>query len=110
MRIRDVTCTVLRKEPGRGRGYPLVRVWGEDGLVGVGEASPMHPDVTKAAVETQLKPLLVGMDALDLEACYEKMYVATYKTRGQGNEGSAILRTKLVPEAGYLAVPDGPGL
>ena len=83
MRIRDVTCTVLRSEPGR-RGYPLVRVWGEDGLVGYGEASPMHPDVTKAAVETQLKPLLVGMDALDLEACWEKMYVTTYKTRGQG--------------------------
>jgi L-alanine-DL-glutamate epimerase-like enolase superfamily enzyme len=83
MRIRDVTCTVLRSEPGR-RGYPLVRVWGEDGLVGIGEASPMHPDVTKVAVETQLKPLLVGMSALDLEACYEKMYVTTYKTRGQG--------------------------
>ena len=29
---------------------------------------------------------------------------------GQGNEGSAILRTKLVPQDGYLAVPDGPGL
>jgi L-alanine-DL-glutamate epimerase-like enolase superfamily enzyme len=84
MRIRDVTCTVLRREPGKGRGYPLVRVWGEDGLMGIGEASPMHPDVTRAAVETQLKPLLVGMDACDLEACYEKMYVATYKTRGQG--------------------------
>src|SRR6478672_1286453 len=84
LRIRDVTCTVLRNEPGKGRGYPLVRVYGEDGLVGIGEASPMHPEVTKAAIETQLKPLLVGMDARDLEACYEKMYVTTYKTRGQG--------------------------
>jgi D-arabinonate dehydratase/D-galactarolactone cycloisomerase len=83
MRIRKVTCTVLRNKPG-SRGYPLVRVWGEDGLVGVGEASPMHPEVTKVAVETQLKPLLVGMNALDLEACWEKMYVTTYKTRGQG--------------------------
>jgi L-alanine-DL-glutamate epimerase-like enolase superfamily enzyme len=83
VRIRDVTCTVLRRAPG-ARGYPLVRVWGEDGLVGFGEASPMHPDVTRVAVETQLKPLLVGMDACDLEACYETMYVATYKTRGQG--------------------------
>jgi L-alanine-DL-glutamate epimerase-like enolase superfamily enzyme len=83
MRIRDVTCSVLREKPG-DRGYPLVRVWGEDGLVGYGEASPMHPDVTKAAVEHQLKPLLVGMDACNLEGCWEKMYVTTYKTRGQG--------------------------
>ncbi|HXI18836.1 MAG TPA: mandelate racemase/muconate lactonizing enzyme family protein [Chloroflexota bacterium] len=83
MRIRDVTCTVLRSAPG-ARGYPLIRVWGEDGLVGYGEASPMHPDVTKAIVDHQLKSLLVGMDARDIEACWEKMYVTTYKTRGQG--------------------------
>ena len=82
MRIRDVTCTVLGS--GAGRGYPLVRVWGEDGLVGYGEASPMHPEVSRAIVEHQLKPLLVGMSALDIEACWEKMYVTTYKTRGQG--------------------------
>jgi L-alanine-DL-glutamate epimerase-like enolase superfamily enzyme len=43
----------------------------------------MNGPVTKAAVEHQLKPLLVGMNALDLEACWEKMYVATYKLRGQ---------------------------
>jgi L-alanine-DL-glutamate epimerase-like enolase superfamily enzyme len=76
MRIRDVTCTVLGGAPGTGqggRGYPLVRVWGEDGLVGIGEASPMTPHVTRAVVEHQLKPLLVGMDALDLEACWERM-------------------------------------
>ena len=84
MRIRDVTCTVLGGAPGSGRGYPLVRVWGEDGLVGIGEASPMTPGVTRAVVQHQLKPLLVGMDALDLEACWERMYVSTYKTRGQG--------------------------
>src|SRR5688572_3811698 len=84
MKIRDVTCTVLGRANSAGRGYPLVRVWGEDGFVGIGEASPMSPPVTKAIVEHQLKPLLVGMDALDLEACWEKLYVTTYKTRGQG--------------------------
>jgi L-alanine-DL-glutamate epimerase-like enolase superfamily enzyme len=83
MIIRDVTCTVLGSAGG-GRGYPLIRVWGEDGLVGYGEASPMHPQVTRAIVEHQLKPLLVGKRALDLEACWETMYVSTYKTRGQG--------------------------
>src|SRR5262245_54814962 len=74
--IRDVTCTLLRGAAGSSRGYPLIRVWSDDGLVGVGEASPMSGQVTKAAVEHQLKPLLVGMNALDLEACWEKMYVA----------------------------------
>jgi L-alanine-DL-glutamate epimerase-like enolase superfamily enzyme len=83
VRIRDVTCTLLHREGGGGRAYPLVRVWGEDGLVGYGEPSPMTPEVTKAAVEHQLRPLLVGMDALNIEGCWEKMYVATYKTRGQ---------------------------
>jgi L-alanine-DL-glutamate epimerase-like enolase superfamily enzyme len=83
MRIRDVTCTLLRGAGGNSRGYPLIRVWGEDGLVGIGEASPMNGEVTKATVEHQLQPLLVGMDALDLEACWEKLYVTTYKMRGQ---------------------------
>ena len=82
MKIRDVTCTLLGSAGG-GAGYPLIRVWGEDGLVGIGEASPMNGRVTKATVEYQLKPLLVGMDALDLEACWEKLYVTTYKMRGQ---------------------------
>lgn len=84
MKIKDVTCTVLAGGPFGERGYPLVRVWGEDGLWGCGEASPMHPFVTREVVARQLSPLLVGMDALDLEACWEKMYVSTYKTRGQG--------------------------
>ncbi|MBI3970170.1 MAG: mandelate racemase/muconate lactonizing enzyme family protein [Chloroflexi bacterium] len=83
MRIRDVTCTLLGGAYGTGRGYPLVRVWGEDGLVGIGEASPMNGHVTKTTVEQQLRPLLIGMNALDLEACWEKMYVSTYKMRGQ---------------------------
>ncbi|HEU5317611.1 MAG TPA: mandelate racemase/muconate lactonizing enzyme family protein [Chloroflexota bacterium] len=83
MKIRDVTCTVLRETP-TARGYPLVRVYGEDGLIGYGEASPMHPPVTQAIVEHQLKPLLVGKSALDIEALWETMYVTTYKTRGQG--------------------------
>lgn len=60
MKIRNVTCTVGRRSP-QDRGYPLVWVWGEDGLYSIGEASPMHPDVTKVAVETRLKPLLVAM-------------------------------------------------
>jgi L-alanine-DL-glutamate epimerase-like enolase superfamily enzyme len=83
MKIRDVTCTVLRESPS-SRGYPLIRVWGEGGLVGYGEASPMHPPVTQTVVEHQLKPLLVGKSALDIEALWEAMYVTTYKTRGQG--------------------------
>jgi L-alanine-DL-glutamate epimerase-like enolase superfamily enzyme len=84
VRVRDVTCTVLRGGPFGERGYPLVRVWGEDGAVGYGEASPMHPEVTKVIVEDQLRPLVIGLDARDIEACWEKMYVTTYKTRGQG--------------------------
>jgi L-alanine-DL-glutamate epimerase-like enolase superfamily enzyme len=81
VRIRDVTCDLL--SGASGRGYPLIRVWGEDGRYGIGEASPMNGHVTKATVEHQLKPLLIGMNALDLEACYEKLYVTTYKMRGQ---------------------------
>jgi L-alanine-DL-glutamate epimerase-like enolase superfamily enzyme len=81
MKIRDITCDLLGS--GSGRGYPLIRVWGEDGLYGIGEASPMNGHVTKATVEHQLKPLLLGMDARDLETCWEKLYVTTYKMRGQ---------------------------
>ena len=84
MKIRDVTCTVLTGGPFGERGSPLVRVHGEDGLWGCGEPSGMHPFVTREFVHRQLKPLLVGMDALDIEACWERMYVSTYKTRGQG--------------------------
>ena len=77
MKITDVTCTVAVGGPFGERGTPIVRVYSEDGLWGCGESSPMHPFVTREFIHRQLKPLLVGLDALDIEACWEKMYVTT---------------------------------
>lgn len=79
MRIRDVSCTLL------GGRYPLIRVYADDGLVGIGEASPMNGPVVKAIVEHQLRPILKELDPRDVELCWERMYVGTYKMRGQAH-------------------------
>lgn len=94
-----------------------------------GAADIVQPDVTKCGGLGEAKKIAALADAFG-------KYVTTHTTTvgiglaahlhfwastpccryaqeynvGQGNEGAAILRTKLVPVNGYLAVPDGPGL
>jgi L-alanine-DL-glutamate epimerase-like enolase superfamily enzyme len=63
--------------------YSFVRIRTEAGITGYGEPSPSAAATTPAVVERQLRPLLVGQDAFQLERLWEAMYLGTYKVRGQ---------------------------
>lgn len=67
----------------RARSVLLVQIETDEGLVGLGEVGgPL--DTTKAVVEQQLKPLLLGEDPLLIERLWQKMF---HRTRAIGRRG-----------------------
>ncbi len=68
----------------RTGGYLYYKLFTDVGVTGVGEPSPSNSAANAEYLERSLKPLLVGEDAFDVEKLWEKMYLGTYKVRGQG--------------------------
>ena len=84
MKIESVSARVLAAKPEKGVmfaiGYydvytlVLVEIRTEDGVVGYGEAIARRgPEMTKAAVEHLLAPVLVGEDARNIEGLWISM-------------------------------------
>lgn len=80
-RIREVECLIV------DRAYPFVIVQTEDGLIGVGECFRRSPRVVKAAVDTVLRPLIIGKNALDIGSLWDQMLEAC---RWSGPVGSLL--------------------
>ena len=68
----------------RRGGYLYYKIFTSGGVTGVGEPSPSNGAANAEYLERSLKPLIVGEDAFAIEKLWEKMYVGTYKIRGQG--------------------------
>ncbi len=84
IRITDVEPRVLRGS----KCFVLVRTSG--GITGMGEVSPMNSPAAAHLIANTFKPLLVGLDPLDIERCWEKVYFATYKQGVMGLQPEAL--------------------
>jgi D-galactarolactone cycloisomerase len=74
----------------RSRGACLVEVQTDAGLTGWGEAlcqGLQPPQIAAAAIESALKPLLMGADPLQIEPLWHRMYM---QTRDYGMKGAMI--------------------
>ena len=72
------------------RSATLVEIITNDGLTGWGEAFCQGlepPDISRAVIETALKPLLIEQSPLNIEVLWYKMYNAT---RDFGRKGSVV--------------------
>ena len=67
MKITDVECLIL------DRSFPFVRVYTDEGIVGIGECFRRQPSVIKTLVEDLLKPALVGKDPTDTMLRFDDM-------------------------------------
>ena len=59
MRVTDVECLIL------DRSFPFVRVYTDEGIVGIGECFRRQPELVKTIVDDLLKPALLGKDPTD---------------------------------------------
>jgi len=82
MKITDVKAVAMRPI--------LVRVYTDEGIIGIGECSPMNTKVVAHFVNTALKPLLVGENPLEIDKLWSKMTFRTYKLGVQGTQPEAI--------------------
>ncbi|RJP69456.1 MAG: mandelate racemase/muconate lactonizing enzyme family protein [Candidatus Abyssobacteria bacterium SURF_17] len=84
MKITDVKATVLRTHS------IFVQVFTDEGITGIGECSPMNPEVIANFVEVALKAVVVNEDPLEVDKLWNKMMFRTYKLGPQGVQPEAI--------------------
>jgi L-alanine-DL-glutamate epimerase-like enolase superfamily enzyme len=63
--------------------YVLVRVETDEGVTGIGEASPMSAPLIVAAIKHSLAPLAIGQDPTRIESLHERLAIGTYKLEGR---------------------------
>jgi L-alanine-DL-glutamate epimerase-like enolase superfamily enzyme len=84
MKITDVRATVLVTRS------IFVQVFTDEGLVGVGECSPMDPKLIAAFVDGVLKPRVLGLDPACVDQVWSAMFYGPYKLGVQGAHLEAI--------------------
>ena len=67
MKITYVECLILDGT------YPFVRIYTDEGIVGIGECFRRQPRVTKTVIDDVLQPVLIGTDPLDTEVRWQDM-------------------------------------
>ena len=67
-------------------GWVVVEIFTDQGMVGLGNAA-LSPLITKACIDTYLKPLLIGSDPWDTEYLWQQMY---RRTMAFGRKGVAM--------------------
>jgi len=96
MKITEVKAFALsfklENAPRRGVGQPIkkdtviVRVKTEDGIVGYGEAHhALAPTLVADFVNTNLAPIVVGCNAMEVEEIWNRIYLKQGQTHGPGN-------------------------
>jgi L-alanine-DL-glutamate epimerase-like enolase superfamily enzyme len=73
----------------RFHGWLIVELFTDAGHVGIGNAA-LSPRLTKAAIDTYLKPLLIGADPWDVEYLWQHMYRSTIAFGRKGVGMTAI--------------------
>ena len=67
MKITDVECLVLDGD------YPFVIVHTDEGITGYGECFRRSPEVSRIAIDTVFRPLVIGQNPFQTEAIFDSM-------------------------------------
>ena len=70
MKITQVECLILD-------GYPIVRIYTDEGLVGIGECFRRLPEVIKITIDNIITPVLIGKDPVETGPRWQEMIRAT---------------------------------
>jgi L-alanine-DL-glutamate epimerase-like enolase superfamily enzyme len=88
--VKIARVEVILLAPNHNRPMALVRVHTDEGLVGIGECSPMNAPTLLVLVEKALSPLVIGEDPFDIERLWQKMLLGAYKLGPMGAQIEAM--------------------
>lgn len=71
-----------------GKCFVLVRT--SEGITGIGEVSPMNSATAAHLITQAFASRLIGMNPLDIERCWEKVFYGTYKQGVMGLQPEAL--------------------
>ena len=72
MKITDVTVELVQSDCGRK--WTNVRVYTDEGLVGIGEATYSHKEFVVAKMVEDLREFIIGKDPFQSEVIYHELY------------------------------------
>ncbi|MDZ4860737.1 MAG: mandelate racemase/muconate lactonizing enzyme family protein [Candidatus Hydrogenedentes bacterium] len=85
----DIKITALEPYVLKGgRCWVIVRT--SDGVSGIGEVSPMNAQAAALLIRDTFAKLLVGMNPLDIERCWDRVFYSTYKQGVMGLQPEAL--------------------
>ena len=84
LKITGVEPCVLKG----GKCWVIVRT--SDGVSGIGEVSPMNAVAAALLIRDAFAPLLTGMNPLDIDRCWDRVYYRTYKQGVMGLQPEAL--------------------
>ena len=77
MKITEVECLILDNQ------YPFVRIYTDEGIVGIGECFRRLPEVVKTVVEKIIRPILLDKAPMDTEVrCRDMIQAASASDMG----------------------------
>lgn len=68
--------------------FVLIRT--DAGITGIGEVSPMNAPAAAHLIANEFAALLIGMNPLDIERCWERVFYRTYKQGVMGLQPEAL--------------------
>ncbi|MBM4438599.1 MAG: hypothetical protein FJ029_15560, partial [Actinobacteria bacterium] len=71
MQITRLACSFIHHS---GRSFPIVQVFTDAGVTGIGEAYPVGPDKAVAAAVEYFQDWILGWDPLDGERIWHELY------------------------------------
>ncbi|MCC6694976.1 MAG: mandelate racemase/muconate lactonizing enzyme family protein [Candidatus Hydrogenedentes bacterium] len=71
-----------------GKCFVLVRT--DAGITGIGEVSPMNAPAAAHLIANQFGGLITGMNPLDIDRCWDRIFYATYKQGVMGLQPEAL--------------------
>ncbi|NUM53575.1 MAG: mandelate racemase/muconate lactonizing enzyme family protein [Candidatus Hydrogenedentes bacterium] len=71
-----------------GKCWVIVRT--SEGVTGIGEVSPMNAAAAALLIRDAFAPLLTGMNPLDIDRCWDRVFYRTYKQGVMGLQTEAL--------------------
>jgi len=83
MKVTNIKTYVV--DTGCSINWVFIKLFTDEGIVGISEASTVHSEEAQAQVVTKLKPYIVGKNPLEMRKIFNNIYKTHLDVRGPGS-------------------------